>query len=255
MLSIDTERLDQDGFVILPSLLQPGEIIAFENAIARFAAAQANQLGLTPNAQEPFVAVFSRGGQYTKRIYKLLERLAILHRMAHRIGEELEHSGFLSRAGVEVPLIWPDIRADIPDDRKRSLPVHQDIASTQCAKAWRLWIALRPANAHTGSMAIYPGTHRHGLVPHRITDAAQPEADPKFYSGVEPIILDLAAGDGVLMNPLVLHASVLNRSDRTKFTLMLQVQDFASVIDPDDPRAKLAEYATALAQARAAADM
>ena len=256
MQSIDTGQLERDGFVILRGLVQAEEIAEFEALIARFSEAQAEKLGLQRRAAEPFIDLFSRGGEYTKLVYKLLEELFVLHRMSVRIGEELKTSGFLDWAKIEVPLIWPDIRADIPNDTLRLFPVHQDIASTKCGSAWRLWIPLRAANAVAGSMALYPGTHKNGVVPHNIDEPQKPLIDPQYYAGIEPTILDLPAGDGVLMNPLVLHASVLNRSARTKFTLMIQVQDYVSVLDPENeqgPLADLARFGTKLAQIRAAA--
>src|SRR5687767_6092012 len=120
--------------------------------IASFASSQAQKLGFSQNDSELFIDVFRKGGPYTDRIYMLMERMFILHKISTRIGEELESSGFLEWAGIQVPLIWPDIRADIPHDSERILPVHQDFGSTLSERAWRFWIALRPSNAFTGSM-------------------------------------------------------------------------------------------------------
>ncbi|MEX2129183.1 MAG: phytanoyl-CoA dioxygenase family protein [Xanthobacteraceae bacterium] len=256
MRVIDTDQLERDGFVILRGLVRDEEIAEFESSITRFSEAQLEKLGLPRRAAEPFIDLFTRGGQYTKRIYKLLEELFVLHRMSVRIGEELRTAGFLDWAKIDVPLIWPDIRADIPNDTVRSFPVHQDIASTQCGKAWRMWVALRPANAVAGSMALYPGTHNNGLVPHNMDQPLRPFVEPQHYAGIAPVVLDLPAGDGVLMNPLVLHSSVLNQSERTKFTLMIQVQDYALVLDPEDERGPLAElvrFGAKLTRARATA--
>jgi hypothetical protein len=254
MMQIDTDQLQRDGFVILRGLIQPEELAEFESQVARFSESQIRKFNIPRVAQEAFIDVFRRGGQYTNRIYKLLEELFVLHRMSSRLGQELSTSGFLDWAEFEVPLIWPDIRADIPNDSLRSLPVHQDIKSTHCGKAWRLWIALRDADAVAGSMALYPGTHKKGVVPHQVKHPQRPLVEPEHYAGIEPIILDLPAGDGVIMHPLILHASVLNRSARTKFTLMVQIQDYASVVDPDDVQHPLADLVRFGAQARALAE-
>jgi ectoine hydroxylase-related dioxygenase (phytanoyl-CoA dioxygenase family) len=250
----DFTKLDKDGFVVLRRLVSADDLAEFEESIARFSRAQIEKLGLPRRAAEPFIDVFSRGGIYTDRIYKLLERLSILNRMSMDIGSKLETWGFLDWSGIEVPLIWPDIRADIPHDTVRTVRVHQDVYSMQCHRAWRLWIPLRPSNAILGTMAVYPGTHKRGVVHHNFEDKSKPVVAPEIYAGIEPVVLDLPAGDGVLMNPLCLHASVLNRSDRTKFTLMVQVQDYAAVIDPDNDRdeyADLTRFAAARAKARA----
>jgi ectoine hydroxylase-related dioxygenase (phytanoyl-CoA dioxygenase family) len=256
MDTVDFSELDQNGFVILRQLVSADDLAEFEEAIARFSRSQIEKLGLPRRSAEPFIDVFSRGGGYTDRIYKLMERLSVLNRMSTDIGRQLKEAGFLEWSGVEVPLIWPDIRADIPNDTLRALAVHQDFGSMQSHRAWRLWIPLRPANAALGTMAVYPGTHKHGVIPHNFEDKTKPVIDPEIYAGIEPVVMDLPAGDGVLLNPLCLHASVQNRSNRTKFTLMVQVQDYAAVIDPDndqDEYADFARFAQARAKARASA--
>jgi hypothetical protein len=242
MISINTGELERDGFVALKRLVSAEDLAEFEALIERFSEAQVAKLGLSRHAAESFIDVFNRGGRYTDRIYKLLERLAVLNRMSARVGEELARCGFLDWAKIDVPLVWPDIRADIPGDPKRTLTVHQDYKSMLCRRAWRLWIPLRPANATLGSMAIYPGTHKLGVVDHQFVDPSKPIVDPAIHAGIEPVVMNLPAGDGILMNPMCLHASVPNISDRTKFTLMVQVQDYASVFDPNDSQDEFAAF-------------
>ncbi|MGE0669190.1 MAG: phytanoyl-CoA dioxygenase family protein [Sphingomonadales bacterium] len=232
---IDTDRLLRDGFVVLPGLLHPQEIADFEADIAALVASQLAALGLTPVHPDPFIDLFEVGGAHTDRLYTLMERLMVLQRIGARLGDELRQAGFLRWAGFEAPLLWPDIRADIPGDTVRQLPVHQDFGSTHCARAWRLWIALRPSGPETGTLRLYPGTHGRGFVEHNVDDPLDPHLEPRHYAGVEPLDLDLPAGGGVLFDPMIFHASVPNRSRRTKFSLMLQLQDLAAMIRPDAP--------------------
>jgi ectoine hydroxylase-related dioxygenase (phytanoyl-CoA dioxygenase family) len=256
MNSHDFSELDQNGFIIVRQLVAADDIAEFEDAVARFSRTQIEKRGIARRAGEPFIDVFLRGGAYTDRIYKLLERLAVLTRMSVGVERRLEAEGFMKWAGIEVPLVWPDIRADIPNDTVRALAVHQDFGSMQSHRAWRTWIALRPANSELGTMALYPGTHKLGVIHHNFEDKTKPVVDPAIYADVKPVVLDLPAGDGVILSPLCLHASVQNRSSRTKFTLMVQVQDYASVIDPDDAEdqyADFARFAAARARSRAAA--
>ncbi len=256
MLAIDTEDLDRNGFAFLKRIVPQTDIDEFEAAITSFSEAQLRNTKTPRRASEPFIDVFSRGGLYAERVYKLLEDLFVLHRISVHIGQELRSSGFLDWAKIEVPLIWPDIRADLPNS-KSALPVHQDYASTKCHNAWRLWIPLRPSNARTGSMLVYPGTHKAGVVPHNTEDPLNPFVEAQYYSGIQAVVLDLPAGDGVLISPLLLHASVPNRAERVKFTLMIQVQDYATMVHPNDKRDKFAIFeriSSARAQARAAYD-
>jgi hypothetical protein len=254
VISVDTNQLEQNGYLVIPNVVSSAEISEFESMVAIFASSQAKKLGLSQNGSESFIDVFRRGGAYTERIYMLMERMFILHKINTRVGEELDSSGFLAWAGIQVPLIWPDIRADIPHDSERILPVHQDFASMFSERAWRFWIALRPSNSFTGSMMVYPGTHRSGPYAHNLDNPLNPYVEPKHYAGKSGVVLEVDSGYGVLMNPLLLHASVPNRSQRTKFTLMIQIQDYNSVLNPDDSTnalSKLQGIALARAKARA----
>jgi hypothetical protein len=250
---IDFKSLDTDGYTIVHGMVRPDEIQEFEATIERLVCSQLSSLDIAPSHADQFIDVFKVGGQYTDRLYKLMERLFILQRIGVRLGNLLETSGFYEWAKIEVPLVWPDIRADIPGDSDRLLPVHQDFKSTLCERAWRLWIPLRPSNAETGTMCLYTGTHKLGVVEHNTDTPRRPFVEEKYYRNAVPAVLDLPAGDAVIMNPLILHASVPNRSQRTKFTLMMQVQDLAAMIHPDDKQNRFTTF-TKIAASRAAAE-
>jgi Phytanoyl-CoA dioxygenase (PhyH) len=254
VISVDTGQLEENGYVIIPKVLNVAELFEFESMVASFASSQAKKLGLTQSDSELFIDVFRRGGPYTERIYLLMERMFILHKITVRLGEELDRTGFLDWAGIQVPLIWPDIRADVPGDSERALPVHQDFGSTFSERAWRFWIPLRPSDAFTGSMLVYPGTHKGGPREHNVDNPLKPYVDSKHYAGTSGVILEVDKGDGVIMSPLMLHASVPNHSHRTKFTLMVQIQDYNSVLHPNDRASSLSLFesiASLRAKARA----
>lgn len=249
---IDYDALEDRGFTIVPGLIGPDRLAAFEAQVAALGAAACRRLRITPTAEEPFVDLCRRGGGYWSLFYKLLERLFVLERMNTDVGERLAEWGFLDWAGFVSPAIWPDIRADPPDDGRMLLRVHQDFASTRCHRAWRLWVPLRRADPHRGTMRVYPGSHKHGLLPHDMDDARYPVAPERYWRDAPSEAIELPAGDGVLFHPLLLHESVPNRSARMKFTLLEQVQDLASLCDPDDPDDAMAGFIE-LTERRAAA--
>jgi hypothetical protein len=95
VISIDTRQLEANGYAIVPKILSSVELSEFESMVASFASSQATKLGLTQNGSELFIDVFRQGGPYTERIYMLMERMFILHKITARIGEELDRGGFL----------------------------------------------------------------------------------------------------------------------------------------------------------------
>jgi len=231
---VDFDRLHSDGFITIGGLLDQSELERFEDTIATLVCAHTKSKGIQPVHVDPFEDIFCVGGAYTGRLYELMERLNILQQITARVSAYLEKAGFFDWAKIDVPLVWPDIRADLRSDQARSLPVHQDFGSMKCKKAWRLWIPLRPSNEQLGSMRAYPGTHKMGVVSHNVSDPLRPRIDQELYAGVDDVVFDLPAGDAVLIDPLLFHASVPNASETTKFTLMIQIQDLASMIDPTE---------------------
>lgn len=253
---IDTAELQERGFTRVRNLVSAEDLARFEADIQRFVDVQAPECGLPTDGTDPFLALFTQSQEYRLRVYPLFERLAVFQEMTTKIYARLQAAGFLRWSGFEVPLLWPEARADPPADRLLSLPMHQDFAATQCAKAWRLWIALRRSDAHHGSMEVVPGSHKRGCLPHNLDDPLFPYVEAGEFGGGTPEVLEVDAGDGVIIDPFLVHASVKNRSDRMKFTLMVQVQDMASVIDPargDDPLALFREIYRVRAEARKAA--
>jgi hypothetical protein len=225
------DELEQQGFTVLRGVVSDRLIARFEQQIAALVDAQTRALGITPVRPDPFVDLFSVGGDYTEQLYSLMERMAVLGEMADTIGQAAERGGFFRHFGIEVPLVWPDIRADLPHTT-RLLPVHQDYKSTRCRRAFRFWVPLRPSDEFRGTMCAWAGSHVNGPVPHEAIGWKTPAIAPELYEGLERVVFDIPAGDCVLFNSMLFHASVPNRSDVTKFTLMVQIQDLASMSDP-----------------------
>jgi ectoine hydroxylase-related dioxygenase (phytanoyl-CoA dioxygenase family) len=98
-------------------------------------------------------------------------------------------------------------------------------------------------------MLVYPGTHKGGPREHNLENPLKPYVESKHYAGTTGVILKVDKGDGVMMSPLLLHASVPNRSQRTKFTLMVQIQDYNSVLHPNDRASAFSLFET-IASAR-----
>ncbi len=248
---LDFEALQSRGFLVLPNLVPQAHLDRFEHEIAVLSEGECRRLGTSPAGDvEPFIHLHRQGGEYWSLLYELLERMFVLNQIATDIGRFLEETEFLRREGIEVPLVWPDIRADPPHDSSRLLRIHQDFASTRCHRAWRLWVPLRPADEHYGTMRVFAGTHRLGLLPHRVDDPRYPTVDAEHWQDAPQETMVLPAGHGVLFHPLLLHESVPNRSNRMKFTLLVQVQDLASVCHPHDPDDPLSEFVSLTAVRR-----
>lgn len=98
-------------------------------------------------------------------------------------------------------------------------PMHQDLRYFRLRPADHIvgvWTAMLPARRETGCLAVLPGSHRQGLLEHRLPDwdyvnhgfYALPDIDrsPRVHVELEP-------GDTLLFHPLIIHGSGHNRSD------------------------------------------
>ncbi|MGI9622863.1 MAG: phytanoyl-CoA dioxygenase family protein [Acidimicrobiales bacterium] len=88
------------------------------------------------------------------------------------------------------------------------------------------WIALSPATAASGCMAMIPGSHRHGELEHRVTD----DESNILHHGQEissldegsAVLCDLQPGEASLHHGWTVHSSRPNTSDDRRIGLNIQ---------------------------------
>ena len=246
--SINYADLQRNGFAKIESLVSASQIAEFEDKISQLAETGLRRKGMVQGANEAMSDLLKTGGKYRVRLFTNLKYLKIVQELGETARHRIEASGFLDWAKVEVPAIWPILRADPPGETKYLLPYHQDFA-TQCLNAWRFWIPLRHANAENGTIEVVPQSHKLGYIEHDFTNLARPVIPRSFLDTQDPIVLDVAAGDGIIINPLLFHASVPATKNVMKYVLLTQVHDMATIADEDDPNDILAPR-LALAEAR-----
>lgn len=112
-----------------------------------------------------------------------------------------------------------------PPERGSAFPMHQDYPyfphtlGTMMAAI----IHLSEATEEMGCFRVYPGTHRLGPLP--IVDASQPYVDPAQWPLANATPLPAQRGDVVFFNYLLIHGSDINRSQRERKTVLVQVRD------------------------------
>ncbi len=246
---IDQEDLDERGYVVVPQLVSSEELVGFEAAIAELCEVECARKGISP-AADPMLSLFQSSREYREVLYPLLRNLRVVRKMAADVGDRLAEAGLFERWGFRVPMVWSYFRADPPQEQTYLLPMHQDYATTHCRKAWRLWLTLRDADRHHGTLKIVPGTHRHGVYAHDCSDPSRPAVPESAYRDLPVDEFELPAGHAVLHSPFLIHGSVCNASDRMKYVLLVQIQDLATVFDPDDASDEVGRGFRAITQAR-----
>ncbi len=234
-LEIDKCELENNGYVILQKLVGPERLMAFETTMERFSALELERRDVKRVRKDGLHDLMLSDEGYRTALFPMLKYLKLVQLMSAEVGDLLAAAGFLEAYGFVSPLIWPTLRVDLPDEDTYLLPLHQDYRSTKCSRALRLWIPLRDANSHNGTIRLIPGSHHHGRLPHDETDDAMlgPKIGERFYAGQTERIVELKAGDGLLFNPLLIHGSVRSRTDILKYVLLIQIQDLSTFLyDP-----------------------
>ena len=106
------------------------------------------------------------------------------------------------------------------------IPLHQDdgYGTLDPPDDVTVWVALTPTDVENGCLVVAPGSHRRGIVEHRV--AAH---NPAFReaAAVDAVPLELAAGEAVAFSGLLLHGSGDNVTERERVAL------FARYCRPD----------------------
>ena len=235
--AIDFGQLERDGFLVLPGLVSPADLAEFELCIKIAGERLAEARGVPIDGGEPLAGVIKAAGKHRSALFDHVKRLWIVERLAGEIGRWLETAGLFAHSRIEVPVLWPTLKADLPGETEYSFPMHQDYATTRSRTAWRLWIPLRDANRERGTMRVAVGSHRKGPYRYVGLNTTYPHIaeDELARHGFELIALDVTAGTGVLFDPRMVHGSVPNRSAITKWVMLLHLQDLATFTDPSNP--------------------
>lgn len=95
------------------------------------------------------------------------------------------------------------------------LPWHQDRWSDLDRDPLvTVWTALDPATQANGCVQVIPGSHRDGLLnPDHPSGFVTEEQADAILERADPIFVELAAGEAVLLHNWLLHSSDTNRSD------------------------------------------
>ena len=115
-------------------------------------------------------------------------------------------------------------RLALPDAPHLTTPPHQDHWYTGgTTNLWTVWVPLTDAPLELGPLAVLPGSHMNGLLPHDGQGAGRQgvrvPADLQFAAA------PLAAGDAILFNCLTVHRALPNVTrDRVRLSVDYRYQ-------------------------------
>lgn len=187
-------------------------------ALREVALAVADDLGwldrAAPRSAGVAVAGVALGAYDDPRWVELLTRV-----MSHPAFFDLRDDAGLARvlsvlfAGPPKPAVGDLVRVVSGDDERHTTLAHQDRAYVLGEGAlWTAWLPLGECPKTLGPLAVLPGSHRRGLLPHA--------GDADWRKGVtvaadaEWAASDLVAGDVLLFSGLTVHRALPHRGGR-----------------------------------------
>jgi hypothetical protein len=206
-------RAARDGCLLLRGIPGPAAVAPLRSLAHEVAESLGFVRPPRPGRAAPFVkpgAALAGTGYDDGRWLALQQRLLADPRFA-AVGD---HAELL--AALEVLFDGPVLtrRGDIcrlalPNAPHLTTPPHQDHWYTGgTTNLWTVWIPLTDTPLELGPLAVLPGSHASGLLPHDGQGAGRQRvrvpADPRFAAA------PLAAGDAILFNCLTVHRALPN---------------------------------------------
>lgn len=115
------------------------------------------------------------------------------------------------------------LRLSFPANEHLTTGPHQDRHYVKEEHFWTVWIPLGDCPLELGPLALWPGSHRLGLLHHAAEDHAPEQAGRYSIQPPEGAVWvsdDLACGDALLFHGLTVHRACPNRSrDRLRLSV------------------------------------
>ncbi len=120
------------------------------------------------------------------------------------------------------------LRVQLPGETETLFHWHQDYPLVQDSEDGVIyWIPLRSLEGRNSSLQIAPGSHRLGVLPTRGYGPRRLHmADPPVADRFSSLTMTAEPGDVLVFSTLLLHASVFNYSQRTRWTFQVRHGNF-----------------------------
>lgn len=151
---------------------------------------------------------------YATELRKLSYRKTALEVARQLLGPQAEFSG--------------DHTIFKPVHKGGATPWHQDEAFREPGFEYdelSIWIALTDSTVENGAMAYIPGSHKLGVLPHRLNGGSKQANTIECYAGFDPssaAVCPIRAGAMIIHDGRTVHGSAANRTNTPRLAYILQ---------------------------------
>ena len=229
---LDTLRnqLNEDGYVILKNFINKDFVNYIKQSSEAIFQIQFDEFGYVGDFKENMIRLFNEHEDIFKNCGKLIQTgLIPLYQLAFNP----ELIDYIEALGIDFPNMCtrPVLYFNHPQLAKEEVyyksPLHQDWPSMESSlNSLVVWVPLVDVNKENGSIIIYPGSHKQGVLPFKVVGGF---ANVEYEgTSIQP---DMEIGDIAIFSTMLAHKSgdILNDSIRWschfRYTDMLE-QDF-----------------------------
>lgn len=217
-MKFDKKKYTNDGYLVQKKIISKEDVNNFFKEIKNLL-----KIYKKKNFENFFKNVENRD-----LIYKKLQNLNSVRSITHKVCNKFEKNKIYSKLGFKVPTITNGLILSLPNENKNLNPLHQDIYNLSSFNFIKIWLPLTSVNNKNGSMIVYKSSNKLGFIEpkYKNKNSTYPEIKNKYTDGFKEIIFDLDPGDCVIFNPFILHKSLKNNSNVTRFNVGIDIQDF-----------------------------
>jgi phytanoyl-CoA hydroxylase len=210
---------DQNGYLVVPELFDPGELEAFDE---RFLAIANEEVEPAPEMLVMRDVMVAKGAVDTATRVEAIAKIQDFHNDPVLFEGYMKHPRLLDWVehftGSDVKTIHSMLVNKPPGVDGRH-PLHQDLLYFPFRPASSIvatWTALEPCTRENGCLVVVPGSHKGELFPHQSPDWEW--LNHAYYGAVdvgeqtERVHLEMETGDTVFFHPILLHGSGRNRT-------------------------------------------
>jgi len=220
------EQLEKDGYVILRDLFLEETIENIKITAQNVFEIQFTYFGYTGTFKEKAIKLFKEQNEVFKNCGKLIQTgLPSLYQLA--VNEGLLN--WVSSLGdIPNPIMCtrPVLYFNHPELAKSKeyymTPTHQDWSSMRSSlNSLIVWIPLVDVDDQNGSIIIYPGSHKLGILDWKSEGGFAKVEKPN----IEPIQPKLKVGDVAIFSSLLVHESGKIKDDSIRFSCHFRYTD------------------------------
>ncbi|WP_282609733.1 phytanoyl-CoA dioxygenase family protein [Pelagibius sp. Alg239-R121] len=215
------------GFVILPGLIDRTELAALRDDVAAVFSARlalSERKAGTGSLDETLQWLFENDFDGYLGAAKLCNHLVSLHRLGTStpIVDQLKELGLAFPSICARPLMWFHSRRLAKTERYHRLPAHQEWSNMQGSLDGAVaWLPLVEVTPEMGRLQVVPGSHRDGLLPFARDDEADyPLALSHDAVRDEDFVeVEVPLGSVLFFSSFLVHRSGSNATDTTRLTV------------------------------------